>query len=307
MSHATFPAFGTRSTFGAQPLSRRKTSPQFGFGSSTREDQEKVFISQDHAELNAGGVPRSPGPATYVMRAAVGPQVNGQLKSSPLWGFGSDERFRGLKGANNPGPGTYALNPSIGPQPVGTMSSLPKWGFGSSTREHQAKVFITAKHAELNTEVARSPGPAVYTMRNAVGPQVNARIKSMPSWVFGSDNRFDYTDVKRAAATPGPGTYPLLPAIGPQPVGCMPSAPMAGFGTSTRDHQAKVYQSADHEKYIAGVSPGPAVYNYTPALGRQTTSRLKSSACWGFGTEPRFDKKRSPNRMNGPGPGAYLV
>ena len=278
MSHATFQAFGTRSTFGAQPLSRRRTSPQYGFGSSSREDQEKVFITQEHAELNTGGPARSPGPATYLMRAAVGPQVNGQLKSAPLWGFGTAERFKAERGGitSNPGPGQYALNPSIGPQPTGSMPSLPKWGFGSSTREHAAKVFVSPAHSLLADADRRSPGPAVYKMRNSVGPQVNARIKSQPSWVFGSDDRFNYNDVKRSAALPGPGSYPLRPAIGPQPIGIMPSAPMAGFGTSTREHMARVFQSKDHEKYIAGDSPGPAVYNYTPALGRQTTSRLKS-------------------------------
>merc|ERR1712185_473085 len=99
MSHASFQAFGTRSTFGAQPMSRRRTSPQFGFGSSTREHQDKVFISQEHAALNTA-VPRSPGPATYVPRASIGPQVNAQMKSSPLWGFGNSQRFELTKSGN---------------------------------------------------------------------------------------------------------------------------------------------------------------------------------------------------------------
>ncbi|KAL3909575.1 MAG: hypothetical protein SGPRY_009372, partial [Prymnesium sp.] len=71
---AVFPAVGTRSTFGAQCVSRRKTAPQFGFGSSTRSDHEKVFLSSHHASLNVAGVARSPGPAAYVTPTSVGPQ-----------------------------------------------------------------------------------------------------------------------------------------------------------------------------------------------------------------------------------------
>ena len=53
---------GTRSTFGSQQQSKRQSAPQWGFGSSTREHQEKVFLSQDHSALNTGA--RSPGPVS---------------------------------------------------------------------------------------------------------------------------------------------------------------------------------------------------------------------------------------------------
>ena len=64
---ATAPAGGTRTTFGSQSSSRRRSAPSFGFGSGTREMQEKVFVSQEHAALSSGGV-RSPGPAVYTAR-----------------------------------------------------------------------------------------------------------------------------------------------------------------------------------------------------------------------------------------------
>ncbi|KAL1500547.1 hypothetical protein AB1Y20_013202 [Prymnesium parvum] len=305
MAQATFPSFGSRSTFGAQQLSRRKSSPQYGFGSSTREDQQKVFVSQEHASLNvAYAVPRSPGPAKYEHRPAVGPQVNGRIRSAPMWRFGEAERFSGpAGGSSSPGPAAYSLHPSIGPQAVGSIRSLPKWGFGTSTREHQAKVYTDAKRAQLNVDAGRSPGPAKYDARGrrADGSHVSGRIKTPPAWGFGKGARFNHDDTRHAAAIPGPGAYPLPATVGPQLVGLMPSSPAAGFGTSTRQHHAKVYQSHEHEKYTAGDSPGPAMYSFTPAFGKQTTSRRKSSSAWGFGTEDRFDRKRS-GRVNVPGP-----
>ena len=36
----------------------------------------------------------SPGPAAYANRSAVGPQTSSRNESAPIYGFGSEERFR---------------------------------------------------------------------------------------------------------------------------------------------------------------------------------------------------------------------
>ena len=54
----------------------------YGFGTSTRANREKVFVSHEHSLL-ADSETRSPGPATYEQRPSIGPQVNGALESSP--------------------------------------------------------------------------------------------------------------------------------------------------------------------------------------------------------------------------------
>ena len=81
----------TRSMFGDQVHSMRRSSPSFGFGSSTRTQAAKVFLSSDHAKLSTPGF--SPGPSAYTLRASVGTQADGRKASSPQWVFGSSDRF----------------------------------------------------------------------------------------------------------------------------------------------------------------------------------------------------------------------
>ena len=68
----------------------------------------------------------------------------------------------------------------LGPQVNSRKKSAPNYGFGSSTREHQAKVFISQEHASLAPGEACSPGP-IYNDIPAIGPQVNGAMASAPS------------------------------------------------------------------------------------------------------------------------------
>lgn len=92
----------TRSMFGEQAASRRRSAPSFGFGSSTRNQAAKVFLSSDHAKLSTPGF--SPGPSAYTLKAAVGTQADGRKASSPQWVFGTNDRFSfGKRSDQNPG------------------------------------------------------------------------------------------------------------------------------------------------------------------------------------------------------------
>jgi hypothetical protein len=77
--------------FGDQVHSKRRSAPMFGFGSSTRSQAAKVFLSSEHAKLSTSGF--SPGPSAYTLRASVGTQADGRKASSPQWVFGSSTRF----------------------------------------------------------------------------------------------------------------------------------------------------------------------------------------------------------------------
>ena len=81
----------TRSMFGDQAHSKRRSSPSYGFGSSTRNQAGKVFLSTDHAKLSTPGF--SPGPTVYTLHASLGTQADGRKSSSPQWVFGSSGRF----------------------------------------------------------------------------------------------------------------------------------------------------------------------------------------------------------------------
>ena len=41
----------TKSTFGPQFSTARRTAPAFGFGSSTRAQANKLFVSHEHTKL----------------------------------------------------------------------------------------------------------------------------------------------------------------------------------------------------------------------------------------------------------------
>ena len=165
---------GTRSTFGDQSSSKRRSAPSFGFGSGTRDMQEKVFVSQEHSQLANGGS-RSPGPAVYTARSSISNQVSSASRSAPQWAFGTGQRFmtNSRAAGSVPGPGTYELHTSVGTQVNSKQSSAPLFGFGSSTRTNQEKVYIAEEHNKA-LYGTNSPGPMTYSLPNSVGKQVSA-------------------------------------------------------------------------------------------------------------------------------------
>ena len=92
-----------------------------------------------------------------------------------------------------------------------------------------------------------------------------------------------------------------------QVVSTKPSTPRFGFGSSNRDHQAKVYISAEHEKTTPGGlgAPGPGQYPIGGTTGKQVRSNERTASSWGFGTSARF--RATAKQAGTPGPGAYVV
>eukprot|EP00908_Phaeocystis_cordata_P001930 Transcript_1207.p1 GENE.Transcript_1207~~Transcript_1207.p1 ORF type:complete len:308 (+),score=74.89 Transcript_1207:200-1123(+) len=302
------PHMRTRSMFGPQPVSARRSSPSYGFGSGTREGQAKLFVSNAHA---AGSSGFSPGPASIGARDSLGKQSDGRRVSAPTWVFGTGERFKyeSRAATSAPGPGAYAFSGSFGQQTSSSIRSQPKFGFGSAGRQHVEKVFVSEEHNK-SLFGTQSPGPASYGIKGSLGKQDTSRLgtgETQPSWVFGSTKRFQYDHVKRAANSPGPGQYGYSTGVGRQSLSTRQSSPNFGFGTSDRSHQAKVYMSPEHEKMNHGLqSPGPATYGLNGSVGVQRLSKDHSAASWGFGTADRWQGSKA-GKDNSPGPGAYCV
>ena len=323
------PVGGTRTTLGPQVLSERASAPNYGFGTSTRDQMEKVFVSQEHAALVASSC--SPGPV-YDDIPAIGPQSNGRLISAPRFGFGTSNRDHMAKvyissdhdkysgGRDAPGPGNYPVASLVG-KVNSTKSTEPRYGMGSSTREHMSKVFISNEHNTTNDYGKEGPGPIYNPTLNqrsyGVGNQVlssgpspysaggidGVRNGSQPSWVLGKAERFEKDG---AAWVPGPGTYPIRPAVGPQSNGRLASAPLYSFGASSREVANKVFISHEHGKVTGGRdAPGPGNYAVPSLTGKPVVAGLqRSGAKWGFGTSQRFSdtfKERAP------GPGHYVI
>lgn len=296
----------TKSMFGDQSVSKRQSSPAYGFGSGTRETTSKIFISSEHAKLQAPL--SSPGPSAYTLKSSIAGQVDGRKMTAPQWVFGSSNRFSyENRSTATPGPGSYNLKESVGPQVTSKQQSQPIYSFGTANRDNMKNVFLSPEHTKSRHGVA-SPGPMNYTLRAAVGKQDSSKLKNQPAWVFGSQQRFKYDHVKRAASSPGPGAYSLRDAVGGQVVSNKDSAPVYGFGTSDRTVAAKIYLSAEHEKMSAGFhSPGPCNYTLPESTGKQPSSQKSNVASWGFGTASRWATQGAKTRSQTPGPGAYCV
>jgi len=94
---------------GLQSDSTKRSAPLPGFGTSTRENAAKVFLTPAHEKVNFGKV--SPGPLSYTLTPGVGKQVASGKRESPSFGFGSNDRWYTRKIAerhgNYPAPGAY--------------------------------------------------------------------------------------------------------------------------------------------------------------------------------------------------------
>ena len=71
-----------RSMMGAQTLAGKVSAPSYGFGSSTRMHQEKMYITEAHSKNSL--VTRSPGPAVYTRDSTLGRNVD-HMETLPIW------------------------------------------------------------------------------------------------------------------------------------------------------------------------------------------------------------------------------
>ena len=301
----------SRSTFGAQASSKRRTAPAFGFGAATRDCAKKIFVSQQHTALATDAIVRSPGPATYNLPPSVGgKQPSGAKPDPPVWGFAkSPARMQSTKeGSNSPSPAHYKVAATVGRiQPLSHCRSEPLFGFGSADRQQVKKVFISQSHQRTDMYGIASPGPhANYKVNSSIGGrQPLARNASLPSFSFASKARPLLTS---KAVSPGPHARGTLPqSIGPQPESMKPRASTPTFGAGTRDLANKLYVSQEHTMLSCHGTQSPNKwYDSTSALGKQVSSKLPSRPRSAFSTASRWGAyEREMARNSTPGPGAY--
>ncbi|KAJ1622611.1 hypothetical protein T492DRAFT_846193 [Pavlovales sp. CCMP2436] len=289
---------------GQQPLGKWKSSPSFGFGSGTRDQREKVFISMAHTKSIFGRA--SPGPAMYGLPSATGNQILSTKGSQPRWAFGSAQRFPASSKSEvaSPGPGTYNNHPALGRQITSAYVTQPIFGFGTAQQRANWKVFISQEH-NLAFYGREGPGPT-YNIGSTMGRQSLSTMRSSPNLSFGSADRSGQSSqLKRAANQPGPASYSLDAAIGRQIRSTMRSSATPSFGTGKQSHNPAIYISEEINKSFFGrIGPGPTTAIQMPGFYRQPLSRNRSSPQWGFGSASRFQERRLEQR---PGPGSYCV
>ena len=192
-----------------QPLSRCQSEPLIGFGKAAREDVRKVFISKHVAKIERHGL-GSPGPAAYAFEPMMGKRQHlSRMDSAASFTFASKMRPPDSIDAEGPGP-AYTLPPAIGPQIETKRSREKAVKFSRSSREDQAKVFISREHGKMGRYGLASPGPAVgYKLGNVTfGKQVTTKYETRPRSAFATASRWgQYEAQLRKNNTPGPGSY----------------------------------------------------------------------------------------------------
>jgi len=195
---------------GKQTHSQKHSYSSWKFGTGTRDDQAKVFISPAHSD----GQPEfisSPGPCAYQHIGSIGSQADSRKSTTPMVGLGTAQRFftKSASADAVPGPGTYKLHPSVAKQVHSHKTSKPINSFPKADRDRTAQAEYLGKKLVVG-EGRASPGPAVYTMTESVGPQVSSVKKNPPKYGFGTCDRFGYISLtNKACQTPGPGSYSL--------------------------------------------------------------------------------------------------
>lgn len=281
-----------KSMFGNQPLSTRPSAANFGFGTSTRAHQARVF---------AGGLAA----AKSVDLSIPGPRYNLPNHVGTRYTFGTQERFgvpgrRSAAAAISPGPGAYNNTSSVGRQIYSTNKSFPHYGFGTSDRAMAARVFISPQHSECGSFGLSSPGPAfINNCHSGMGDGSH-------KFGFGTDGRWtrEQRRLSQQAEQPGPGTYSMDSAQSQYASSSSPKEASYGFGTSNRAHAEKIFVSNAHAQGGAFVlSPGPASYRSTSSMGSQASTRGRTAPMSSFGKASRWSGKIDTT----PGPGAYAI
>ncbi|KAL4853952.1 Cytosolic endo-beta-N-acetylglucosaminidase 2 [Chlorella vulgaris] len=299
-----------RSGFGEQPTSNRASAPAAGFGSSSRDAYQKQFASAevDRVQARSRGNIDNPLGACYAIPDTMDKQVLSTVASPPRVRFGTGKRPSMALKTDVPGPGAYKMKPTIGDTVESTRASAPRTKFGSGSRDQANRLYISSEHEKCQVGVD-SPGPA-YTVHPALGKQLLSTRKSAGAFVMPKGDRFTDNDVREAAGKPGAGAYNLPSSIGNKTdksaasASTLRNSPTIRFGTSTRDQDAKVFISQEHEKGSYGsCSPGPITANPASSMGRQVLSTKSSGSMLGFGSSKRLVQ----HATDVPGPGAYYA
>ena len=201
-------SYAAPSSIGRSMDSNAINQAAFGFGTATRDDAQRVFISAAAAKVRFGM--ESPGPAAYANSATqngVGAQPLSTRRTEPAFSVGAEKRlvYDYVERAKRlPGAGQYPAADSVGVQTLSYRETEPEFGFGTSTRDGANRVFLGKEQSKVFFG-RESPGPAALgpTAFGGTGRMVQSTKSTAPVATFGNAGRAG----GRGAQTPGPGSY----------------------------------------------------------------------------------------------------
>ena len=167
--------------------------PSFGFGTSTRDGNEKRMLSKKAQSITGLGT-QSPGPI-YKLKSSFGAQYLSANSTAPSHVFGKrdDPRARGGALVHPPGSGTYEMMNSLGGQVLSNRRSESGVTFGSGNRWSAYKKDFVEQYMT----------PAATTSQPAKG-----WLGDAASFSFGGG-------AKRSAVGMGPGKPSYVRNLGP--------------------------------------------------------------------------------------------
>jgi len=195
--------------------SQKHSFASWGFGTSTRDDQSKIFISAAMAKTEPSFID-SPGPCAYRdSGGAFGSQVSSRAHSTASYRMGTSDRFFHGKAAarhdaDQPAPGTYRTPRAVGRQSNSMKPSYPHSSFTKADRTRTANALYLGKLQASASWGRASSGPALYSTPSSLATQASSVKRSAPRARFGTAGRFDYIDsAMKERNTPGPGSYAI--------------------------------------------------------------------------------------------------
>ena len=151
--------------------SRKHSHSSWSFGTSTRADQAKLFLSHTHAKTETNFID-SPGPCAYRHTGAFGSQCDSRSHSTASYRMGTSERFFSGKTDAAPAPGTYRAPRAVGKQADSTKRTYPTNSFTKADRDHTALAVYQGPKQQGAFWGRHSPGP-VYSSPSTLGNQVS--------------------------------------------------------------------------------------------------------------------------------------
>mmetsp|Transcript_15827 Transcript_15827/g.38529 ORF Transcript_15827/g.38529 Transcript_15827/m.38529 type:complete len:301 (-) Transcript_15827:345-1247(-) len=106
-------SYATISCLGQQFMSNKESASRTKFGTSSRQQQEKVYITAEHERAMIGM--HSPAPNTYDAKSSIGQQWLSRNPNAQCFKFGTADRFSEIRNKDGvslqptPGPGSYGV------------------------------------------------------------------------------------------------------------------------------------------------------------------------------------------------------
>lgn len=291
----------SKSMFGVQTMSTKPTFPAYGFGTSGRTSSTKLVFTKEQCAANVGlagpgpiyDVPGAlggqisskhttfpaykfgaraladsnlskearPGPGTYAVQGAIGPQTMSNKANAQSWKFGSSNRWSTYMSDSKGGSGTPGYD---NPKPAhGWLGDAAAFSFGTSGR-----YTIGMGNPGIKPTFAFAPGPGTYVNAGCLGAQQLSQRSTAAQFKFGTQTRERANKVYLTHAherslfgqhSPAPNIYTMKSSFGGQQSSKNRTSATMKFGSADRFSEVRSAREKEAGE-MPFHTPGPGSY-----------------------------------------------